>query len=355
MAVVVRALHHLDHLPIVRLRADHHPVDHVADHHLHVQDHRAQVLPVHPVRIATVHHQVGAQQVVVTHPIAALTQVVHQPHVEIHPVQVRVQVQIAGSVVTVQEIRVHHHVHLRIVESAVTVQEIHDHHQIVPIVHHVRMAIEIHVRHRVQVQIVQLVVHTVTATHVRRPAHLQIVPIVRHVRTVTDQNVAMTVVHQVTVQRVVHTVTEIHARVLIVEIVQRDVPTVTEIHVRHHVQVRIDQQAVHTVTEIPVQAPIVHRVRTVTDQNVVMIAALQVIAQLVAHTETAIHAHLHVQVLIVHVAKIHTVAIVHALAMTATHVRLQDTANAVVVPTVPEVASPMIAKNVHAVALAKSA
>jgi hypothetical protein len=49
------------------------------------------------------------------------------------------------------------------------------------------------------------------------------------------------------------------------------------------------------------------------------------------------------------------VAIVHALAMIAMLVRLRVTANAVAVPIVPEVASPMIAKNVHAVALAKSA
>jgi hypothetical protein len=51
----------------------------------------------------------------------------------------------------------------------------------------------------------------------------------------------------------------------------------------------------------------------------------------------------------------HTVAIVHAQAMTATPVHLRAIANAVVVPIVPEVVSPMIAKNVHAVALAKSA
>jgi hypothetical protein len=49
------------------------------------------------------------------------------------------------------------------------------------------------------------------------------------------------------------------------------------------------------------------------------------------------------------------VAIVHVQAMIATLVRLRVTANAVVVQIVPEVVSPMIAKNVHAVALAKSA
>jgi hypothetical protein len=51
----------------------------------------------------------------------------------------------------------------------------------------------------------------------------------------------------------------------------------------------------------------------------------------------------------------HTVAIAHARAMIATRVRLRVTANAVAVQIVPEVVSPMIAKSVHAVALAKSA
>ena len=50
-----------------------------------------------------------------------------------------------------------------------------------------------------------------------------------------------------------------------------------------------------------------------------------------------------------------TVAIVHAQAMIATHVHLRVTANAVAVQIVPEVVFPMIAKSVHAVALAKSA
>jgi hypothetical protein len=45
------------------------------------------------------------------------------------------------------------------------------------------------------------------------------------------------------------------------------------------------------------------------------------------------------------------VMIDHHATIAAVHV----TSNAVVVPIVPEVASPMIAKNVHAVALAKSA
>jgi hypothetical protein len=113
----------------------------------------------------------------------------------------------------------------------------------------------------------------------------------------TDQNVAMIVVRRMIVQLVVH--------------------TVTEIHVRHHDQVQI--------------------------------------AQRVVHTETAIHVHHHVQVLIVHAEKTHTVAIAHAQAMIATPVRLRVTANAVADQIGPEVVSPMIAKNVHAVALAKSA
>jgi hypothetical protein len=246
---------------------------------------------------------------------------------------------------------------------------------------------------RVQVQIVQQVVHTVTVTHVRRPAHLQIVPIVRHVRTATDQNVAMTVVHQVIVQRVVHTVTEIHAQVPIVQIVhpvhteiailvrahvrlpidQRVARMAIVIHARHRAQVLIAENAV-TVHAIPVQVlivPIVHHGRTVTDQNVVTIVVHQVIVQPVVHTVTATHDQAHAQLQIVHVEITHSVAIVRKQAMidvpqvaptvhvTIVHhamiVAVRVTANAVVVPIVPEVTSPMIAKSVHAVALAKSA
>jgi hypothetical protein len=98
-------------------------------------------------------------------------------------------------------------------------------------------------------------------------------------------------------------------------------------------QVTVQQDA-HTVIAIPVH----HRVQALIDQPVV-------------HTETATHA----QARIVHVAKTHTVAIAHARAMIATHARLRVTANAVADQIVPEVVSPMIAKNVHAVALAKSA
>jgi hypothetical protein len=49
------------------------------------------------------------------------------------------------------------------------------------------------------------------------------------------------------------------------------------------------------------------------------------------------------------------VAIAHARAMIAMPVRLRVTANAVADQIVPEVVSPMIAKSVHAAALAKSA
>jgi hypothetical protein len=128
---------------------------------------------------------------------------------------------------------------------------------------------------------------------------------------------------------------------------------------------------------IPVRLPIAHPAHTVIDQNVAMIVALQVIVQPVVRTEIAIHdqvriveivaqvlivqpvvhmeAAIHVHLLIVHVAKTHTVAIGHARAMTATRVRLHVTANVVADQIVPEVVSPMIAKSVHAVVLAKSA
>jgi hypothetical protein len=95
----------------------------------------------------------------------------------------------------------------------------------------------------------------------------------------------------------------------------------------------------------------------VIDQNVVMIVVRPPIVQLVAHTETAIR----VQVQIAHAEKTHTVAIAHAQAMIATLVHLamivavRASANAVADQIVLEVVSQMIAKNVRAVALAKSA
>jgi hypothetical protein len=83
----------------------------------------------------------------------------------------------------------------------------------------------------------------------------------------------------------------------------------------------------------------------------------QVIDQQVVPMEIVIHVHHPIvdQVLIVHVAKILMVAIVQRQAMTEIHVRHLATANAVADQIVPEVVLPMIAKSVHAVALAKSA
>jgi len=242
------------------------------------------------------HLQVAAPQVVVTHPIAALTQVDHQLHAAIHRVQVRVHHQIAGSVVTVQEIHVRHHDQVLIVANAVTVQEIHD--------------------------------------------HLQIVPIVHLVLTVTDQSVVMIVVHQVIAQQVVRMVIAIHAQVPvhlpIVVTDQQVVHTVTEIPVRHRVHLLIGENVVtaHVIHDHLQIVPIVRHVLMVIDQNAVMIV---------------------VQVPIAHAEEIHTVAIARAQAMIAMPVHLRVTAIAVAVQIVPEVVFPMIAKSVYAVALAKSA
>jgi hypothetical protein len=224
-------------------------------------------------------------------------------------VQVPVRHQIVLRVVhTVTEIHVRHHDQVQIVANVATVQEIHAQALIVQLVVHT--VTEIHVRHHDQVQIAESVV----TVHVIR-VHLQIA---HHVHMVIDQNDAMIVVRRMIVQLVVH--------------------SVTEIHVRHPDQVQIAQRVVHTVTAIHarlhVRHQIVHHVLMVIDQNAVMIV---------------------VPVLIVRVAKTHTVAIVHAQAMIAMPVRRRVTANAVAVQIVPEVVSPMIAKNVHAVALAKSA
>jgi len=184
----------------------------------------------------------------------------------------------------------------------------------------------------------------------------------------------MIVVHQVIAQQVVRMVIAIHAQVLTDQPV---VHTVTEIPVRHRVHLLIGENVVtaHVIHDHLQIVPIVRHVLMVIDQNAVMIVVqvpidqqvvrmviaipvqvpvhlpIVVIVQLVVHTETEIPA----QVLIVHVAKIHTVAIVHAQAMTAMTAHLRATANAVAVQIVPEVVSPMIAKNVHVVALAKSA
>jgi hypothetical protein len=308
-------------------------------HHLH----RVQVLPVHPVRIAMAHLQVVAPQVVVTHQIAALTQVVARRvdrqidamvlaihHVEIHPVQVRVHLPIAANVA----LRVDRQIDAMLVHQ-LGVQ--------------MNAGPPVHATH-VQVQIVQPAVRMAIEIHVRRPAHLQIVPIVRHVRTVIDQNVAMTVVHQVIVQRVVRMAIEIHDHHQIVPIAH-PVLTVIAIPDLRHVQVPIEENAV-TVQEIHDQVLIVEIVVQVLIVEIVVQVRID---QQVAHTETAIHAHLHVQLQTDHVAKTLMVEIVHALAMTATPVHLRVTVNAAVVPIVPVVVSPMIVKNVHAVVLAKSA
>ena len=136
-------------------------------HHLHrVQVLHAQVLHVHPVRIAMAHLQVVAPQVVVTHPIAAHTQVVAR----------RVDRQIDAMVLVIHHVEILHvqvHVHLPIVANAVTVHAIHDQVLIVEIV--------------VQVPIVQQVVHTVTETHVHHP----IVHVARILMAAIVQKLAM--------------------------------------------------------------------------------------------------------------------------------------------------------------------
>jgi hypothetical protein len=108
-----------------------------------------------------------------------------------------------------------------------------------------------------------------------------------------------------------------------------------------HDQARIAQPAVHMVTATHVQVPIVHVVARRVDRQ---IDAMTVIMDRAIHDLRQINP----------AEATHTVVIVHAQAMIATLVRLRVTANAVVAQIVPEVASPMIAKSVHAVALAKS-
>jgi hypothetical protein len=98
--------------------------------------------------------------------------------------------------------------------------------------------------------------------------------------------------------------------------------------------------------------PIVHPVLTVTVTHVRHRAHLPIVASAV--TVRAIHAQVLVRHPIVHAEKIHTVAIAHAQAMIAMPVHLRVTANAVADQIGPEVVSPMIAKNAHAGALAKS-
>jgi hypothetical protein len=257
-------------------------------------------------------------------------------------------------------------VHLQIAGSVVTVHVTPVHLQIVPIVRHVHTVTETHAQVHARHLIVQQVVRTEIEIHVRRRAQLQIVPIVLRVHMATDQNVAMIVVHQVIVQPGAPTETVIHVLHQIVPIVRHVLMVIDQNAVMIAVQVPIDQQVVRTVIAIPVQAP-VHLPIVVIDQPVV-------------HMETATRVHLP----IVHVVArrvdrqidamtvildraihdprqinpaeaTHTVAIAHARAMIATHAHLRVTANAVADQIVPEAASPMIAKSVHAVALAKSA
>jgi hypothetical protein len=74
-----------------------------------------------------------------------------------------------------------------------------------------------------------------------------------------------------------------------------------------------------------------------------------------AHTVIVILVLLHVQAQIARVAKIHTVAIVQKQVMIVGIARLRVLANAVVVQIAPVAGLLMTAKNVHVVALAKSA
>ena len=312
----IDAILHLNH---PRARVHRARVLHLPDRVLHVQ-----VLHVHLVRIAMAHLQVVAPQVVVTLPIAAHTQVVAR----------RVDRQIDAMVL--------------VILHAVT-------HRVQVHVLHLIVAIAVTVRAtRVQVQIVQQAVHMVTATHVRRPVHLQIVPIAHHAHTViVIRALHQAVVHRVIVQQVVHTETATHDQVHVQVLIAANVVTVHVIHVQ--------LQIVPIVVQVLIVQPVVHMV-------------------------TAIHAQAHAQLQIVHEETTHSVAIGRKQAMTdvarrvdrqidAMALRLvvtqivltglldhhamiaavRVTANAVVVPIVPEVASPMIAKNVHAVALAKSA
>jgi hypothetical protein len=293
------------------------------------------------------HLQVAAPQVVVTLPIAVHIQVDHQPHAAIHRVQVRAHLQIVANAVTVHvtpvrlpiarpvhmvtEIHAHLHVHHQIAGSVVTVHVTPVRLQIVPIVRPVHTATEIHAHLQDHLQIAAnaVTVHVI-------PVQVQIV---RHVLMVIDQNAVMIVVQvpidQQVVRMVIATPVQVPVHRPIVVIVQLVVHTETETHVRLHVQVQIVQvQIVHV--------QIVHVVARRVDRQ---IDAMTVILDRAIHDPRQINP-----------AEVtHTVAIVHVQAMIATPVRLRVTANAVAVQIVPEVASPMIAKNVHAVVLAKSA
>jgi hypothetical protein len=114
-----------------------------------------------------------------------------------------------------------------------------------------------------------------------------------------------------------------------------------ETHVRHHVQVlivhvvarRVDRQ-IDAMTVILDRA--IHDPRQINPAEATHTVAIVQRQAMIVVRQAALTVH---------------VMIDHHATIAAVHV----TSNAVVVPIVPEVASPMIAKNVHAVALAKSA
>jgi hypothetical protein len=281
------------------------------------------------------HHQVVVLQVVVTHPIAVLIQVVHQPHVEIHPVQAHDHRQIVPIV---------HPVHTEIVLNVVTI-----------VVHlvTVQRVVPTEIVTRVQVP----VRHLIAANAVTVRATRAQVPTVHHVHTVTDRNVAMIVDQALIVQQVVHMETATRAHHHDHLLIAANV--VTAHATRVHLQIVANAVTVQEIHDHHQIVPIVHRAHTVTDQNVVTIVVQVLIAQLVAHTEIVTHVQAHVHLQIVHVEITHLVVIVQRQAMTDVHhamiAAVHVTANAAVVQIVPEVALPMIAKSVHAVALAKSA
>jgi hypothetical protein len=132
--------------------------------------------------------------------------------------------------------------------------------------------------------------------------------------------------------------------VIVQQVALTEIATRVQVHVHH----QIAQPVVHTVTAthahqvIVVQVPIVPVVARRVDRQ---IDAMTVILDRAIHDPRQINP----------AEATHTVAIVHALAMIVTHDHLRVTANVAVDQIVPEVGSPMIAKSVHAVALAKSA
>jgi hypothetical protein len=160
-----------------------------------------------------------------------------------------------------------------------------------------------------QVLIVQQDVHTEIATHVRLRAHIQIAA-----NAVTVHAIRA---HQVIVQQVARTEIAIHVQV----------------HARPRIAANV-QHAVMVIDQIVAMALLQDHLLIAA--NVVMVHAIHDPRQINPAEAT------------------HTVAIVHALAMIVTHDHLRVTANAVADQIAPAVGSPMIAKNVHAVALAKS-